>query len=85
MVYLMGSMNKAKVYQYTAVFEEAPEGGYSVTIPSLPGCISEGDTFEEAFHNIHEAASLYLEIMKRRRKSILSEERIIVAPVKVKA
>ena len=55
---------KKKIYQYTAIFEPDKEtGGYTVTIPSLPGCISEGDTFEEALKNIKEAASLYLEIM----------------------
>ena len=42
-----------KVYQYTAIFEPDKEsGGYTVTIPSLPGCISEGDTFEKALENI---------------------------------
>ena len=52
-----------KVYKYTAIFEQDQEvGGYTVTIPSLPGCISEGDTFEEALKNIQEAASLYLEV-----------------------
>ena len=29
-------------------FEAAEEGGYTVTVPDLPGCVSEGDTFEEA-------------------------------------
>jgi antitoxin HicB len=41
-------MPKAKrILRYTAVFEEAPEGGYIVRIPTL-GCVTEGDTFEEA-------------------------------------
>lgn len=52
-----------KIYNYTAIFEPDKEvGGYTVTIPSLPGCISEGDTFEEALKNIQEADSLYLEV-----------------------
>ena len=46
---------------YTAVFEPASEGGYSVTVPALPGCISEGDSMEEARNNISEAMHLYLE------------------------
>ncbi len=45
-----------------AVFEPAEEGGFTVYVPSLPGCISEGDTFEEAVENIKEAVGLYLEI-----------------------
>ena len=48
---------KKRVYQYTGIFEPAKEGGYTVTIPSLPGCISEGDTFEEALKNIKKGLS----------------------------
>jgi len=43
------------------VLEESDEGGYTVYVPSLPGCISEGDTEEEAIENIKEAIELYLE------------------------
>ena len=43
-----------------AVFEPAEEGGFTVYVPSLPGCISEGDTFGEAVGNIREAVELYL-------------------------
>lgn len=43
------------------VYEADPEGGYVAFIPSLPGCHTQGDTLEEAEHNIKEAAALYLE------------------------
>lgn len=43
------------------VLEPSDEGGYTVYLPSLPGCISEGDTREEALKNIREAIDLYLE------------------------
>lgn len=43
------------------VLEPSDEGGYTVYVPSLPGCISEGDTLEEALENIREAIELYLE------------------------
>ena len=43
------------------ILEPGDEGGYTVTVPSLPGCISEGDTKEEAISNIKEAIELYLE------------------------
>ena len=77
---------KKNIYQYTAVFESDPEvGGFTVSIPSLPGCISEGNTFEEALKNIKEAASLYLEVMRKKKEEILKEEReVIIAPVQVK-
>ncbi|HEC98439.1 MAG TPA: type II toxin-antitoxin system HicB family antitoxin [Nitrospirae bacterium] len=47
---------KIKVY-----LEPSDEGGYTAIVPSLPGCISEGDTKEEAIKNIKEAIELYLE------------------------
>ncbi len=43
------------------VLEKSDEGGYTVYVPALPGCISEGDTLEEALANIREAIALYLE------------------------
>lgn len=43
------------------VLEPSDEGGYTAIVPALPGCISEGDTREEALRNIREAIELYLE------------------------
>lgn len=43
------------------VFEPSDEGGFTVYVPALPGCTSEGDTLEEARANIREAIELYLE------------------------
>jgi len=43
------------------ILEPSEEGGYTVTVPALPGCISEGDTKEEALRNIREAIELYVE------------------------
>jgi predicted RNase H-like HicB family nuclease len=43
------------------VLEPSEDGGYTVFVPSLPGCVSEGDTEEEALVNIREAIELYLE------------------------
>ena len=43
------------------ILEKQEEGGYTVYVPSLPGCISEGETKEEALRNIKEAILLYLE------------------------
>lgn len=75
-----------KIYQYTAIFEpDEKVGGFTVTIPSLPGCISEGDTFEEALKNIQEAASLYIEVMREKKRKIPEEERaIVVTPIEIK-
>ncbi len=41
--------------------EPSDEGGYTVYVPALPGCISEGETIQEALENIREAMKLYLD------------------------
>ena len=43
------------------MLEPSDEGGYSAVVPALPGCVSEGETREEALQNIREAIELYLE------------------------
>lgn len=52
---------KKQILEYNAIFQKEKEGGYSVWMPSLPGCASQGETFEEALKNIEEAITLYLE------------------------
>ncbi len=41
-------------------------GGYSVSVPALPGCHSEGETLDEALASIREAADLWLEVTAER-------------------
>jgi predicted RNase H-like HicB family nuclease len=43
------------------ILEPSEDSGYTVTVPSLPGCISEGNSKKEAIENIQEAIELYLE------------------------
>ena len=50
-----------KKLHYNAVFQQEVDQGYSVWVPNLPGCASQGDTLEEAMRNIQEAMELYLE------------------------
>ena len=50
-----------KVLEYNVIFQKELEGGFSVWVPDLPGCASQGETFEEATDNIKEAIALYLE------------------------
>ena len=51
---------KKKVYNYTAIFEPAEEGGYVVYVPALSGCVTQGDTFEEAEVMAKDAIEEYL-------------------------
>ena len=47
--------------RYTVLLEPEEDGGFVVSVPALPGCISQGDNLEEALANIREATSLYIE------------------------
>jgi len=47
--------------RYTVILEQESDGGYVATVPSLPGCVSQGDTRDEVMRNIREAADLYIE------------------------
>ena len=51
-----------------------PEGGFTVTVPALPGCITYGETMDEAIANAKEAAELFLESLKAHGEPIPTEE-----------
>jgi predicted RNase H-like HicB family nuclease len=51
------------------ILEPSEEGGYTAIVPSLPGCISEGNTKDEALKNIREAVELYLEPIEESDES----------------
>ena len=60
------------------ILEPSDEGGFTVYVPSLPGCISEGDNLEQAMANIKEAVDLYLEpvlddYVRDKKKSVVRE------------
>ncbi len=50
----MDEKKLAKIDEEKVVLESGEEGGYTIYVPSVPACISEGDTFEEAITNIRE-------------------------------
>ncbi|MEK7480736.1 MAG: type II toxin-antitoxin system HicB family antitoxin [Patescibacteria group bacterium] len=78
---------KKDILTFNAVFLEEADGGYSVSVPVLPGCFSQGDTFEEAVKNIKEAIELYIEEATKKdiQWSGYRSEREFMAPVGVYA
>jgi len=63
---------------YKIILEPQEEGGYTVTVPALPGCISEGDTYDEALANIRDAIALYLDSLRADGIGIPDENHLIV-------
>jgi predicted RNase H-like HicB family nuclease len=68
---------------YRVILEHNESGGYTVTVPLLPGCISEGDTKKEALANIKEAIELYIESLQEDGEPIPTEESVEEAVVEV--
>jgi antitoxin HicB len=65
--------------RYTVILQREDDGGYVVTVPVLPGCVSQGDTRAEALHNIEEAIELYVEDMRAVGESVpVEDERTFV-------
>lgn len=51
---------KKEILSYTVFFEPAEEGGYVVTVPALPGCVTQGEDLKEAIEMAQDAIQLYL-------------------------
>lgn len=59
---------------YKIIFEPQIEGGFTAYVPKLPGCVSEGDTYDEALINIKEALELYLTTQKERNFELVFDD-----------
>jgi predicted RNase H-like HicB family nuclease len=55
---------------YSVKLDPQPEGGFTATVPALPGCISEGETLKETLENIQDAISGYISALKKRKMPI---------------
>lgn len=58
---------------YRVLLNKEPEGGYTVTVPTLPGCITFGETIDEAIAMAKEAAELYIESLVAHNEPIPNE------------
>ena len=66
---------------YAIVIHEDPDGGFWAEVPALPGCYSQGETVDELKHNIREAISGVLEVVKEEGRE--PESRIQILDVAV--
>ncbi len=78
-----------KIYSYTVVFEPAEEGGYIVHVPALPGCVTQGETLQEAREMAADAIKLFLEDLEAEgepvpvetNESKVTKTEVLVIPV----
>lgn len=63
--------------QYRILLRKEPEGGFTVTVPLLPGCVTWGNTLDEAIENAKEAIELYLESLNAHGEEIPSEGNVL--------
>ncbi|MEA3422082.1 MAG: type II toxin-antitoxin system HicB family antitoxin [Acidobacteriota bacterium] len=63
-----------KLLRYKILLRKEPEGGYTVIVPSLPGCITYDDTIEEAINMAKEAIELYIESLQTYGEEIPTED-----------
>jgi antitoxin HicB len=62
---------------YKILLKPEPEGGYTVNVPALPGCITYGADLEEAKLNAKEAIELYIESLKEHGENIPSDDGVL--------
>ena len=75
-----------KFLTFNVIFEPAEEGGYIVSVPSLPGCMTQGETFEEAKEMIKDAIGGYVQVMLEDGEPLPQEsEERIEAQIKIPA
>jgi predicted RNase H-like HicB family nuclease len=62
--------------EYRVILISAEEGGYTVVVPALPGCVSEGDTEEEALENIRDAIVGWLAAARKHGLTLPASDRV---------
>jgi predicted RNase H-like HicB family nuclease len=77
-------MKTSNAIVYPAIFNPIPNGGYEVSFPDFPGCVTFGRTFEEAQEKASEVLSLWIEELEAEHKAVPKRtERPIITDVKI--
>lgn len=77
-------MEESKL-QFNVVFRQEPEGGFSVLVPSLPGCITYGKDLREARKMAIDAISGYIVSLKKHKEVIPSDEESFISLIRLPA
>jgi len=74
-----------KMLSYKIFLRKEPEGGFTVTVPSLPGCVTFGESLEEAMKMAREAIELYIESLTAHGDSVPTEDDVFEHTLTVNA
>jgi antitoxin HicB len=66
-----------KPLRYKIFLRKEPEGGFTVTIPSLPGCVTFGNTLDESIIMAKEAIEIYIDSLIAHGEEAPSEEGVL--------
>lgn len=72
---------KTRILKYTVIYNPESEGGFTVIVPSLPGCVTYGKNLSEAKKMAKDAISLYLESLKKHNEPIPKEENSFIGSI----
>lgn len=64
---------KSRELRFTVVFEKAGEGGYIARVPALPGCMTQGETLEEAEEMARDAIRAYCASLRKHGERVPKE------------
>ena len=73
-----------KTLRYNIIFKEEPEGGFTATVPSLPGCITYGKDLTEAKKMATDAIKGYIASLKKHKEPIPNDEESFFSAVDIK-
>jgi len=72
-----------KKLSYRIILRPEPEGGFTVIVPSLPGCITYGETIDEAKRMALDAIEAYLESLKKHNEPIIDDSEILESTLSI--
>jgi antitoxin HicB len=72
-----------RILNYRVLLQKEPEGGYTVIVPILPGCVTYGETIEEAKKMAKDAISLYIESLTAHNEEIPIEDDVLEAMITI--
>ena len=72
-----------KKLSYRIILRPEPEGGFTVIVPSLPGCVTYGETLEEAKDMAIDSIKAYLESLKKRNEPIIDDSDVLESTLSI--